>query len=192
MRLAAPVVLDLRTVLLPRPSDATNAGDPKVRWQYQYRAGGRLVRQPDPGPDPAPAAGFQRAAIGQWREPDGTQVSDIVFLFGDHPSATTFTYAAQNSYSLNRLFVAPVAIPGIPVGNVYQLSAAGPDKQFLTEVFLAKNNMTVELSIIGRPSCPRSGPCRSPRPSSPSSTGGFSPVSGVAITVRSRPLTHRE
>ena len=140
---------DLRTLLLPRPSNATNAADPKSDGTITIEQAAASFDNPNQGLTQLRALGFARGAIEQWRETDGTEVSDIVFLFGDHPSATTFTYAAQNSYALNQLFDAPIAIPGIPLGDVYQLSVAGPDKKFLTEVFFTKNSMTVELSIIG-------------------------------------------
>jgi hypothetical protein len=149
---AGPVVGftgDLRTLLLPRPSNATNAADAKSDGTITIEQAAASFESPTQGLTQLRALGFQRGAIGEWRESDGTQVSDIVFLFGDHPSAATFTYTAQNSYALNQLFDAPIGIPGIPLGNVYQLSAAGPDKHFLTEVFFTKNSMTVELSIIG-------------------------------------------
>jgi hypothetical protein len=145
---------DLRALLLPRPSNATNAADPKSDGTITIDQAAASFDNPTQGLTQLKALGFQRGAIGEWREPDGTHVSDIVFLFGDHPSAATFTYAAQNSYALNRLFDAPIQIPRVPLGSVYQLSAAGPSKQFLTEVFFTKNNMTVELSIIGTAKLP--------------------------------------
>jgi hypothetical protein len=140
---------DLRTLLLPRPSAATNAADPKSDGTITIEQAAASFGDANQGLTQLKALGFERGAFEQWREPDGTQVSIIVFQFGDHPSATTFTYGAQNSYALNRAFDAPIGIPGIPLGNAYQLSAAGPDKQWLTEVFFTRNNITAELSIIG-------------------------------------------
>jgi hypothetical protein len=140
---------DLRKLLLPRPANATNAADPKSDGTISLDQAAAAFGDPTQGRTQLVTLGYQRGAIGEWSEPDGTHLSDIVFLFGDHPSATTFTYGAQSSYTMNQLFDPPIPIPGIPLGNVYQLTAAGPDKQFLTEVFFTKNSMSVELSIIG-------------------------------------------
>ena len=138
---------DLRTLLLPRPSGATNAGDPKSDGTITLEQAAASFGDANQGMTQLRALGFQRGAIEEWREADGTQVSIIVFQFGDHPSATTFTYGAQNSYTLNQAFDAPIGIPGVPLGNAYQSSAAGTDKRWLTEVFFTRNNMTAELSI---------------------------------------------
>src|SRR5215831_15567629 len=137
---------DLRTLLLPRPTTATNAADPKSDGTITIEQAAASFGDPSVGMTQLRALGYARGAIEEWREPDGTHVSVIVFQFGDHPSATTFTYGAQNSYALNGLFDTPIGIPGVPLGNVYQLTAAGSDKQFLTEIFFTKNNMTVEVS----------------------------------------------
>ena len=140
---------DLRTLLLPRPSGATNAGDPKSDGTITLEQAAASFGDANQGMTQLRALGFQRGAIEEWREADGTQVSIIVFQFGDHPSATTFTYGAQNSFTLNQAFDAPIGIPGVPLGNAYQSSVPGTDKRWLTEVFFTRNNMTAELSITG-------------------------------------------
>src|SRR5262245_62080700 len=140
---------DLRTLLLPRPSGATNAADPKSDGTITIERAAASFSDAKQGLTQLLTLGFQRGAFEQWREPDGTQVSIIVFQFGDHPSATTFTYGAQRSYGLDRAFDVPIGIPGVPLGNAYQLSAPGQDRQWLTEVFFTRNNMTAELSISG-------------------------------------------
>jgi len=140
---------DLRTVLLPRPANATNAADPKSDGTININQAAASYPNPTQGMAQLQALGYHGGAIEEWREPDGTQVSVIVFQFGDHPSAITFTYGAQNSYALDMRFDAPIGIPGIPLGSVYQLSAPGSDKQWLTEVFFTKNSMSTELSIVG-------------------------------------------
>jgi hypothetical protein len=140
---------DLRTLLLPRPSGATNAADPKSDGTITIEQAAGSFGDANQGLTQLRALGFQRGAFEQWRETDGTQISIIVFQFGDHPSATTFTYGAQRSYTLNQAFDPPIGIAGVPLGNAYQSSKAGSDKQWLTEVFFTRNNMTAEVSITG-------------------------------------------
>jgi hypothetical protein len=149
---------DLRTKLVRPPDGSTDATDLKTGGTVDIDQAAASFPDKTQGKSQLQSLGFKAGAVESWKEPGPLQVTVVVFQFGDHQGATTFTFGAQSNYTVNTQFDTPIMIPGVPLGNVYQQTKAGPDNNYLTEVFFTKNNMSVELKVTGPVKVPSDGP----------------------------------